>query len=73
MRCEAEQHPGWCLMWSGRLEIGMAARPIEDGRATQLVHFEGIRGTGRVLRPVFGWKIRRELGVISRLAADRRR
>ena len=68
MTINAELRPGWCLMWCGRLEIGIAAAPTGDGNATRLAHFEGVRGTGPLLGPIFRWKIRRELAELSRLA-----
>jgi hypothetical protein len=68
MTLHAELRPGWCLMWSGPLEIGMAATATEDGAATRLAHFEGVRGAGVLLAPLFWWKIRRELREMSRLA-----
>jgi hypothetical protein len=68
MTLHAELEPGWCLMWSGRLEIGIAASSTQDGTQTRLAHFEGVRGSGRLLAPLFWWKIRRELREMSRLS-----
>lgn len=70
MILDTELRPGFALMWSGRLEIGLAATPTRDGSETLLAHFEGVRGTGPLLAPFFGWKIRRELLTLSRLATE---
>lgn len=56
----AELRPGWCLMQSGGFVIGIAAS-AESETSTRVAHFEGIPGWGRWLRPLIGWKVRREL------------
>jgi len=61
LRLEAELRRGWCLMWSGRLEIGIAAAECVRTGETRLAHFEGVRGTGPWLRPIVRQKVRREL------------
>ncbi len=64
--------PGFCLMWSWRMEIGLAAAPAKDPGQTLFLHFEGIRGTGPLLRPLFRLKVKHEVGVIARLAGERK-
>lgn len=58
--------PGWCLMRSRSVEVGMAARPEADGR-TRFVHFEGSARIGRFGRPLFAWNIRQDFRRLRRL------
>ncbi len=62
----AELRTGWCLMSSASVVIGMAAAP--EGSGTRIAHFEGMPGlVGRLARPLFRWKVRRELAHVARL------
>lgn len=65
---EAVLRPGWCVMRSARLDIGLAAMPLDDGRRTRLAHYEGVRGLGRLLRPLFWTKIGGDFRRIARIA-----
>ena len=60
--------PGYCLMTAGRMEIGLAAARHESDGRTCFAHFEGVRGSGRLLKPLFQMKIEREVRTLSRLS-----
>lgn len=65
---EVVLRPGWCVMRSTRLDIGLAAAPLDDGQRTRFAHYEGARGLGRLLRPLFWAKIGGDFRRIARLA-----
>jgi hypothetical protein len=65
---DAVLRPGWCVMRSARLDIGLAAMPADgDGRRTRFAHYEGARGLGHLLRPLFWLKIGGDFRRIARL------
>jgi hypothetical protein len=67
MDLDAELRPGWCVMRSPRFDIGMAAVPVDGGRRTLFAHYEGVRGVGRLLRPLFWSKIGGDFRRLGRL------
>ncbi len=62
--------PGWCVMQSQSFDIGMAAIPTDDGR-TLFAHYEGMRGPGRLLRPLIWSKIGGDIRRLAKLARSR--
>jgi hypothetical protein len=67
MDLDAELRPGWCVMQSQHFDIGMAAIPVDGGSRTLFAHYEGLRGVGRLLRPLFWSKIGGDFRRLARL------
>lgn len=65
--------PGWCVMQSRLVQIGMAAAEDRDRTQTHFGHFERIRHIGVIAKPLLRLKVLRELAVLERLALDRLR
>jgi hypothetical protein len=70
---DAILRPGWCVMRSPSFDIGMAAIPVEEGRRTLFAHYEGMRGVGRLLRPLLWGKIGGDFRRLTRHARLRGR
>jgi len=66
VRFEVVLRPGWCLMRSRLGDVGMAARPEDEGH-TRFFHFEGSALLGRLVKPLFAWNIRRDFVKLRRL------
>jgi len=68
MHFDAILRPGWCVMRSRVIDIGMAAAPEDEGRRTRFGHFEGPRFVGRLLRPYLRHSVRGDLDRLEALA-----
>ena len=73
LELDAILRPGWCVMRSPGFDVGMAAVPVEGGRRTLFAHYEGIRGLGRLLRPLLWSKIGGDIRRLARHAGRRAR
>jgi len=70
---DAIVRPGWCVMRSPQMDIGMAAIPVAEGRETLFAHFEGERRFGRLLYPLLWGKIGADMRRLARYAGRRTR
>ncbi len=61
--------PGFCVMTSRQVDVGMAAVPIGDGARTRFAHFEGSPWLGRLGRPIFARNVRGDFKRLEGLLA----
>ena len=69
MRFDVVLRPGWCIMRSRLVQIGMAAATEPDGR-TRFAHFEQGRVAGRLLRPLYRANIANDFRRIAEIMRE---